>query len=97
MARWHEGEGRVLQLRLASLGHRHGEVRIELSPDELDRNVECLELRQTFGVLDVCIEELRSQLHKRGARILGEEVVTDKRTEELIEIDRKSTRLNSSH
>src|SRR5258708_26555706 len=76
----------MLQLRLASLGHRHWEVRIELSPDEPDRNVECLELRQTFSVLDVCIEELRRQLHKGGARILDEEVVTDKRTEELIEM-----------
>jgi hypothetical protein len=77
----------VLQLRLAPLGHGHGDVRIELSPDELDRHVERLEFRQALGVLDVRIEELRGQLRKGRARTgLGEEVLADKGTEERLEM-----------
>src|SRR5438552_6885477 len=40
-----------------------------------------------LGVLTVCIEELRRQLHKRGTRTgLGKEVLADQRTEERVEM-----------
>jgi hypothetical protein len=50
------------QLGLAPLGLGEGDAGIELSPDELDRNVERLELGQTLSVLGERIEELRRYL-----------------------------------
>src|SRR5271155_4720070 len=93
MARRYDSEGGMLQLRHAPLGHRQGDVGIELSPDKLDRHVERLEFRQTLGVLDVRIEELRRQLHKRRPRTgLRQEVLADQGTEERLEMGLLSLR-----
>ncbi|MEA2911822.1 MAG: hypothetical protein QOJ15_3903 [Bradyrhizobium sp.] len=81
MARRHDREGGILQLRLAPLGHGHTDVGIELSPDQFDRNVERLERRQMLGVLGLFIEELRRHLHEGGPRAwLYGEVLADQRT-----------------
>src|SRR5258708_31072749 len=87
MACWYDREGRIFELRLASLGHGHGDVGVVLYPDEPDRNIQCLELWQMLGVSGVFIEELRRQLHegRTGAR-LNDEVVTDQRADERIEM-----------
>jgi hypothetical protein len=59
------------QLGLAPLGFGEGDVGIELSPDELDRNVERFELGQTLSVLGERIEELRRHLHECRAFLNG--------------------------
>ena len=75
------------QLGLAPLGFGEGDVGIELSPDELDRNVERLELGQTLGVLGERIEELRRHLDECRARAgLGDEVLADQWAEESVEV-----------
>ena len=77
----------MLELRLATLGHGNGDVGIVLSPDELDRNVQRLELGQTLGVLFKRIEKLRRHLHERGARAgLRDEVLADQRAKERVEV-----------
>src|SRR5258708_32281967 len=87
MASRDDGEGRILELRLAPLGHGDGEVRIVLSPDQLDRNIQRLERRQMLGVSGMFIEELRRQLHEGGTGAgLSDKILTDQRTEERIEM-----------
>src|SRR5882724_13351143 len=86
MACWDDSEGRFFQLRLAPLGHGHFDVGVVPSPDELDRNIECLELWQTFGVSGVFIEELRRQLREGGTGAgLSDKVRADQRTDKRIE------------
>src|SRR3954454_18353343 len=86
MACLYDSEGRILELRPAPLGYGHGDVRIVLSPDELDRDVECPEFGKTLGVSRVLFDEISRQLHEggAGARLSGEIVadqLTDERTE----------------
>src|SRR5260370_10568348 len=87
MAGWYDSEGRIFELRLAPLGHVECDIGVVLYPNDLDRNIECLELRQMLGVSGVFIEELRRQLHEGGARAgLSDEVLTDQRADERIEM-----------
>ena len=71
MTRRHYGERGMPQLGLAPLGLGEGDAGIELSPDELDRNVERLELGQTLSVLGERIEELRRYLDECRAFLNG--------------------------
>src|SRR3954453_12311314 len=83
----YDGEGRILELRLAPLGHGGGEVRIVPSPDQLDWNIQRLERGQMLGVSGVFIEEFRRQLHEgRTGAGSGDEVVADQRTDERAEM-----------
>src|SRR5258707_10643155 len=87
MAGWYDSEGRIFEVRLAPLGHGHGDVGIVFSPDEPDRNIKCPKLGQMLGVSGVFIEELRRQLYEGGAGArLSDEVVADQRTDERIEM-----------
>src|SRR5271156_3970426 len=87
MACRYDGESCIFQLRPAPLGHCHSDVGVELSPDELDRYIECLELWQMLRIAGEFIEELRRQLHKGGTSAgLSDEVVADQRSDERIQM-----------
>ena len=62
-----DGEGRVLELRLAPLGHGYSDVGIVLSPDEFDRYIQRFKRSEMLGVSGMFGEKFRRQLHEGWA------------------------------
>ncbi len=59
----------MLQVRPDLLGHVGGEIRIGLSPDQLERNIKRLQLGQAIGVAGEFLEELRRICTKAGPEL----------------------------
>jgi hypothetical protein len=65
MARRQNVEEGTFKAGRTILPHGQGNVRVELSPDHLDADIELLQLRQPRGVPNELLKELRRQLHER--------------------------------
>jgi hypothetical protein len=54
----------MLQMRLEVLGNARVEVEIIVSPDQLDRNIERLQIRKPLGISSDFLEDLRGHLRE---------------------------------
>ena len=66
------------EVRRAVLGHVGRDVGIELSPNHLDGDIDCLQLGQARRISSKFVKEIRRQLHECGAGTwLLQEVIGD--------------------
>src|SRR5271154_7167694 len=61
-------KGGMIEVRRAILGHVRRDVGIELSPNHLDGDIDCLQLGQARGISSKFAKEIRRQLYECRAR-----------------------------
>src|ERR1700733_8866269 len=77
----------MVEVRRAILGHVRRDVGIELSPDHLDGDIDCLQLGQPRRIACKFVKEIRRQLYERGAGTgLPNEVIGDELLRHGIEV-----------